>query len=820
MESSKDREGQQTMNESTNQPVGEDYNSTQQEVANRGEDIDSQPEVKKKRRRWPLVVIPLLLLLAGGTGFFLYTFLGIGKSEAERVAEERYQTVVQISEGVNQIVAPYQNEDGMFEADEETLTAAAEEVYAYAQELEANGTISGCAYCEEGYSVSFFQEDGSTTVYLPEIRDTYSGGGETGISVIDMTTEWSERAGYRNPGETITESLSNSKLYDYGNDMTVAELKEFLGALDTNLMQAIFWHGHGDLYVDNSGETVVGFCMNEKITPETELAYAEDRPVDPPKEDADEAQQVESRPGAIATCGNETRYAVNYRFFQKYLCEVDGGLFFTGACDSAADGGVMARTFLGKGFDTYIGVTGDVSKLYSNEIMSRTAENLVNLDKGYFPDILTALGQAVESSEGSFSDSANDLLNKTDFAIEGSYDFRLREPYLSVTFSSDNASLDLEEVSVRMMRSAEDGQTETISDRLSYSDLDDGKMIIENIGFDDSYQLEVSYGTYLVKNVTLDQISERTFENNITNENVDLNLSYLDLIVEDENGNFISDASVGVSATDDSNGIIGLTQNPAITENADGESVYRIPVAHGEYQITVTSEETGTVERTVTVDEDTTVRILAGNNPAAYGDIVRQYEEQYGTLQLYNFDYGVSYTGVFLLELIDFDQDDVDELVIGYSVPHSQGIEYCALPALDVWKLENGTPVRVYEGAYVKQSDIGRHCGYIDMNGTCYLLTGWSGSDVDLDLMAMQGGEFVTGLTLQSVELMEEDSVYVYGMEYYYNGNMVDQGTFEGVYDQIYNTTVYNGSIYSDTGYTADDLASRVSATKAEIGVE
>ena len=51
MESSKDREGQQTMNESTNEPVGEDYNSTQPEVANRGEDIDSQPEVKKKRRR-------------------------------------------------------------------------------------------------------------------------------------------------------------------------------------------------------------------------------------------------------------------------------------------------------------------------------------------------------------------------------------------------------------------------------------------------------------------------------------------------------------------------------------------------------------------------------------------------------------------------------------------------------------------------------------------------------------------------------------------------------------------------------------------------
>ena len=122
--------------------------------------------------------------------------------------------------------------------------------------------------------------------------------------------------------------------------------------------------------------------------------------------------------------------------------------------------------------------------------------------------------------------------------------------------------------------------------------------------------------------------------------------------------------------------------------------------------------------------------VMAGeHSETSYGDVVRQYEEKYGTLQFYENEYSTNYTGVFLLKTIDFDGNGVEELMIGYSVPYSGGIEYCAWPALDVWTLDNGKPVCLYEGAMVTQSDIGRHCLYATLDDVTYLVTGWAGSD-------------------------------------------------------------------------------------------
>ncbi len=73
-------------------------------------------------------------------------------------------------------------------------------------------------------------------------------------------------------------------------------------------------------------------------------------------------------------------YAVNFTFFEKYMSPVDGGLFFSGACKSNADGGIMASTILGKGFDAYVGADGNINQLYSNEVLSETARNLAKLD--------------------------------------------------------------------------------------------------------------------------------------------------------------------------------------------------------------------------------------------------------------------------------------------------------------------------------------------------------------------------------------------------------------------------------------------------------
>ena len=81
--------------------------------------------------------------------------------------------------------------------------------------------------CREGFSVSFFLRDGSTSVYLPPIKDYYAGGEDQDlrIGVVDMLSwlKLTEQAGYENPGDTIKEAIPETQTEEFGDDTTVTE---------------------------------------------------------------------------------------------------------------------------------------------------------------------------------------------------------------------------------------------------------------------------------------------------------------------------------------------------------------------------------------------------------------------------------------------------------------------------------------------------------------------------------------------------------------------------------------------------------------------
>ena len=294
----------------------------------------------------------------------------------------------------------------------------------------------------------------------------------------------------------------------------------------------------------------------------------------------------------------------------------------------------------------------------------------------------------------------------------------------------------------------------------------------------------------------------------------------------EEDGAFLSDASVQVTAADDENGQVGLTQEPEVTQNENGESVYWIPVAPGTYTVQVTAEALGEKETTVTVDGDRTLRFSAGDALAAYAQVVQQYEEQYGSVSFSNASYGIiNYQGVFLLEPVDFDQDGVEELIVGYGVPQPYDVADIVWPSLDVWRLENGEPVLAYTGAIITQSDVGRHCAFAQWNGTYYLLTGMDGYETDISLQAMENGQFTIAYTLQVKENASG------GMTCSLNGTATDSQTFQDTYAQIragepyyYMTDgsygCFNGSIYEDSSYTPEDLVSGMNAVRRRMGLE
>ena len=756
---------------------------------------------KKKKQHGRIVVFVLAFLAVGvAAGFLIQHFLMGGANSAE--AEERYGTASEISDQVDEIIAPWLNGNGMIEYDEDMLQEAAMAVYDYAQDLVDSGEIEDAAYCEEGASVSFFLNDGSTTVYLPSIQDTWAGEGDQGILTVNLTSGL-ENTGHANAGETIANTVSGFQTFDYDDDLTVAELKNILGSMDDNQIRALFWRGHGGIYTEENGEVVFAFVLDEKMTEEKESIYAEDR-----------RKPDNGGPSLLNICGGKT-YGVNYRFFEKYACEVDGGLFFTGSCYSGADGGRLADTLINKGFDAYVGASNAINIVYSNEVLSATARNLGQMQNGYYTEIEEALDQAVTAYENSFGENVNFWGGR--FVMRKQGPFRLVDPYLDVTLNWEEGDLNPGQLSIHVIQTLSDGTTQLYDRRISGSELNDGSFSIADIDPSGTCQIDISYESWQVKTVTLD-LSGMAFDNNAAYVEIPINLAALDIIPEDEEGMFLSDASVEVRAADAENGIYGLIQEPFLSQNDAGEDVYRIMLVPGTYTVRVMAGDGTELQRTVTVDGDTELRLSPGQNSIeAYAEIVNQYEEQYGELQFYEQRYGTNYTGVFLLQLVDFDQNGTEELVIGYSVPYPEGIEYCAWPSMDVWTIENGTPVCVYKDAYVQHSDIGRHCQYINWNGTNYLVIGFTGSNVDLELLKFENGAFVTEYTLESVELAS--GVYVTGMEYYLNDQQINVDTFNLYFDQISAGDSYNGSVYASDSITTQDIQERLQTTKEQLGI-
>lgn len=358
-------------------------------------------------------------------------------SEEADADDEMPEEERKIAEGISRILDSYEDENGYMPPDADILLEAKHKIYQYAQELASKGVIEDCAYCDEGYSVSFFLNDGSTAVYIPELEEYYSNGEEFSIGVIDLHT-FGEKAQhvasnifwndptlfYSNPGKTIKKAFPSSSYNEYDSKATLTDLRFFLGSLAENKVRAIFWRGHGGFYTTKNGQKLV-FGTREKITNKTIERY---------KGIVDEDAYVE-----IFYNDNDKKkgvfyYGITSIFFEDFMSNVDGGLFFTTACHSAQDGGEMANTLRSKGFDTYVGATEAIFSGYADGVISKAAEYLCEKDEdGLYNTIHNALFKAVHDCDFTSTKMANDIPTLgwkgkgAAFDIIGDDDFRLVE---------------------------------------------------------------------------------------------------------------------------------------------------------------------------------------------------------------------------------------------------------------------------------------------------------------------------------------------------------------------------------------------------------
>lgn len=389
---------------------------------------------------------------------------------------------------------------------------------------------------------------------------------------------------------------------------------------------------------------------------------------------------------------------------------------------------------------------------------------------------------------------------------------------VKVTLTATDGSADLRRVSVNCIRQNTDGVVSD-EDQIQIESVSNGEFILSGVDADASYELNLYYDDVLVKTVVLDDLANReNYVDNTIEETIDLSIAWLDIVITDQDGAFVSGVAVEVWAADNVNGIVGLIREAAAAVNGAGEQIYRLPVTPGVYCISFPGAE---IEDTVEILSDMTLTYIMDYDLTMYGEIVKQYEAEYGKLEWYDTGHGVTYIGVFLLELLDFDGDGVEELLIGYSIPHPSGVEDCAWPYFDVWQLENAQPVLAYEGAVIGQSDVGKHCSFTLWNGTYYLITGREGYEWDITLLALEDGVFISHTTLTD---REEQGCSINGMEvssevFYQTLDQIRMGE-PYYYNAAYQSGCFNGSIYDSSNYTVDDLLEKLNAAKQLLGVD
>ena len=158
------------------------------------------------------------------------------------------------------------------------------------------------------------------------------------------------------------------------NYATVNNLKKEMGNLSSTNTRVIFWMGHGSLYKGRDELDHIAFIINERYTRKAEeVDYPND--FDP----------VFGNKRLVRTNGFIDSYIDSYiaitdEFFREYLCEVNGGMFFSTACWGGDDGGRLAKILFEKGFDCYFGPNGSIGTLYATKIMGAVTDALCQKD--------------------------------------------------------------------------------------------------------------------------------------------------------------------------------------------------------------------------------------------------------------------------------------------------------------------------------------------------------------------------------------------------------------------------------------------------------
>lgn len=302
---------------------------------------------------------------------------------------------IKLNDEVTSLVESYTDENGYVSIDDCAEVAGI--VRDYAEKLKLSHEIQDYAFDENSGAVSFRFSNNMIYVYSPPLQDMLGNGNEfsvmsiasidgvteTGYSILDKLIHGT-LGGPHQAAEYIHDNCPQCTQIDKitKSHCGPGELQEKLMTIGETNTRAIFFLGHGGLLPLESGEIWSIFAVGEDPTENNNEKYR----------DMLAANEIVWRNSSDSYTG--LCYAITPEFVKHYMAEVNGGLFFAGACHSAEDDGSMSNAFINKGFDCYIGYDNSVITTYNTSIMKYIAIYLSENDNGEFTDIHTALETA------------------------------------------------------------------------------------------------------------------------------------------------------------------------------------------------------------------------------------------------------------------------------------------------------------------------------------------------------------------------------------------------------------------------------------------
>ena len=291
-----------------------------------------------------------------------------------------------VSGGIKEALGNLRSEEGYINPEDTAI--AAEKVVSYARKAKDDGLILDYYYAQTWGTVTFIFPDGTSMFYAPAYEGTMSNGisNEFGVLAVDNVGN-----GVAHPSSSASTCISgieneeNYEGYALNENDSVSDLIYYMSEADS--FRVIFWRGHGSspILVKNASLGVDYVATAFKIPGKA----------DDIRNDIDLMKDAKD---CRFTFNDSGSVFVTPLFFDKYLKEVEGGLFYCGACYAAADNGNMAQAFLRKGFDAFIGADRSVDDIYSGDMMKRFANNLCKKDEN--GDYITALEALKEAKSG------------------------------------------------------------------------------------------------------------------------------------------------------------------------------------------------------------------------------------------------------------------------------------------------------------------------------------------------------------------------------------------------------------------------------------